>query len=226
MKTTFFQNKIHRIVTGIAALLALVVLFLIFQKLNSSVSKVLQWPILYYHLPLAINTFIAYFMVMIYSIFYLKTKDEIWDMRANSIAEVGTIFCFLVLVTGSIWGRLNWGVFWSWEPRLVSTLLLFLIYIVYFMVRKFAGHYEKSSKLAAVVGILAFIDVPIIYYAVDMWSPEVQLHPQRNIRESDPSITWILPLSIISFTNIMAALFLYRYHIEKSINNLIKSNDE
>ncbi len=226
MKTTFFQNKIHRIVTGIAALLALVVLFLIFQKLNSSVSKVLQWPILYYHLPLAINTFIAYFMVMIYSIFYLKTKDEIWDMRANSIAEVGTIFCFLVLVTGSIWGRLNWGVFWSWEPRLVSTLLLFLIYIVYFMVRKFAGHYEKSSKLAAVVGILAFIDVPIIYYAVDMWSPEVQLHPQRNIRESDPSITWILPLSIISFTNIMAAMFLYRYHIEKSINNLIKSNDE
>lgn len=226
MNTSFLQYKFHKTVFIITAALVMIVLFLIFQKLNTSVSKVLQWPILYYHLPLAINTFFAYFMVMVCSVCYLKTRNEIWDIRAHSIAEVGTIFCFLVLVTGSIWGRLNWGVFWSWEPRLVSMLLLFIIYIVYFMVRQFGGHYEQSSKLAAVVGILAFIDVPIIYYAVDMWSPEVQLHPQRNIRESDPTITWILPLAIISFTFVMASLFLYRYHIEKTIHSKLYDSNE
>ena len=198
MNNLFLHNKLNKMVILITIGLVMIVLLLMYLKLNTSVSKVLQWPILYYHLPLAINTFFAYFLVMIFSVFYLITRNEIWDIRAHSIAEVGTVFCFLVLITGSIWGRLNWGVFWSWEPRLASMLLLFIIYIIYFMVREFGGHYEQSSRLASVVGILAFIDVPIIYYAVDMWSAEAQLHPQRNIRESDPTITWILPIAIIS----------------------------
>ena len=226
MNKLFLHNKLNKMVILITIGLVMIVSLLMYLKLNTSVSKVLQWPILYYHLPLAINTFFAYFLVMIFSVFYLRTRDEIWDIRAHSIAEVGTVFCFLVLITGSIWGRLNWGVFWSWEPRLASMLLLFIIYIVYFMVRKFGGHYEQSSKLASVVGILAFIDVPIIYYAVDMWSAEAQLHPQRNIRESDPTITWILPIAIISFTFLMTSLFLYRYHIEKNIHNKFYGNNE
>ena len=226
MNKLFLHNQLNKMVILITIGLVMIVLLLMYLKLNTSVSKVLQWPILYYHLPLAINTFFAYFLVMIFSVFYLITRNEIWDIRAHSIAEVGTVFCFLVLITGSIWGRLNWGVFWSWEPRLASMLLLFIIYIIYFMVREFGGHYEQSSKLASVVGILAFIDVPIIYFAVDMWSAEAQLHPQRNIRESDPTITWILPIAVISFTFLMTSLFLYRYHIEKNTHNNFYGNNE
>ena len=215
MKNAFFKNKINQIVSFLAIFLSIVVIFIMIKKLDIQVNKVLQWPILYYHLPLAINTFFGCIMLAICSLFYLITKDYKWDMRAKSFAEVGFVFCTLVLITGSIWGKLNWGVFWSWEPRLVSTLLLFIIYIVYFMLRQFSGYYERSSRLAAIIGVIILADIPIIYYAVDMWAPEVQLHPQRTIRESDQSVTWILPLAIISFFFVFIALFLYRLYVEE-----------
>ena len=215
MKHRFLNNKINKFIFFSTILLSLFVLYIIFEQLNTDIDKVLQWPILYYHLPLAINTFFAYSIVTIFSIIYIRTNNEIWDTRAYCIAEVGTLYCFLVLVTGSIWAKLNWGVYWSWEPRLVSTFLLFILYLIYFMIRKFGGHYEKSSKLAAVVSILAFIDIPIIYFAVDMWSPEVQLHPQRDIKASDPMITAVLPVAILSFTSLLLLLSLYRLHLEK-----------
>ena len=132
---------------------------------------------------------------------------------------------FEIRLSLTIWGKLNWGVFWSWEPRLITTSLLFIMYIVYFMIRKFGGNYEKSSKLSSIVGIMLFVDVPIIYYSIDMWSSEVQLHPTRNISQSDPSITWILPVAIISFSFLFFSLFLYRYFIEKDNQSNLKNKN-
>ena len=199
MNRFFLKNIINKFFLLCSIILSLIVIFIMINKLDVQVNKVLQWPILYYHLPLALNTFVGCFLLAISSILYIISKKNIWDMIAKSFAEVGFIFCFLVLVTGSLWGRLNWGVFWSWEPRLVSTLLLFIIYIVYFMLRNFSEYKERGSRLAAIIGIIMLVDIPIIYYAVDLWSPEVQLHPQRSIRDSDQSIIWILPLAMIAF---------------------------
>ena len=225
MNKKFLNDPINKIVVIISILLSILLLTIIYIKTGTTIKKVLQWPILYYHLPLAINSFFACFLVMICSVMYLKTNNYHWDMKTMSFAEVGMLYCFLVLLTGSIWGKLNWGVFWSWEPRLITTSLLFIMYIVYFMIRKFGGNYEKSSKLSSIVGIMLFVDVPIIYYSIDLWSSEVQLHPTRNISKSDPSITWILPVAIISFSFLFCSLFLYRYFIEKNNQSYLKSNN-
>tara|TARA_B100000131_G_scaffold107796_1_gene104570 strand:- start:391 stop:1065 length:675 start_codon:yes stop_codon:yes gene_type:complete len=218
MNNNFLNNKIHKLICGLAVFLSVIVLIIMINKLNVQVNKVLQWPILYYHLPLAVNTFLGCIMLAISSFMYLYTKNYKWDLRAKSFAEVGFLFCFLVLITGSIWGKLNWGVFWSWEPRLVTTLLLFIIYIVYFMLRKFSGYYERASRLAAIIGVIILVDIPIIYYSVDMWAPEVQLHPQRSIKDSDDSITWILPLAIIAFFFVFLSLYIYRLFVEKKLH--------
>ena len=146
MNKHFLSYTLNKIVVTITIVLSILLLIIIFSKINTNVTKVLQWPILYYHLPLAINTFFGSFFVMFCSIMYLKTNNHFWDMKGLSFAEVSMMYCFLVLLTGSIWGKLNWGVFWSWEPRLITTSLLFIMYIVYFMIRKFGGNYEKSSK--------------------------------------------------------------------------------
>ena len=212
----FLDSSINKILFLIAIILSLIVIIIMTNKLNVQVNRVLQWPILYYHLPLALNTFLGCFLLAISSLLYIITRKNIWDIVAKSFAEIGFLFCFLVLVTGSIWGKLNWGVFWSWEPRLVSTLLLFIIYIVYFMLRNFSEYKERGSRLAAIVGIIMLVDIPIIYYSVDMWTPEVQLHPQRSIRDSDESITWILPIAMIAFFFVFITLFSYRLTIEKN----------
>tara|TARA_B100000700_G_C15001723_1_gene836613 strand:+ start:644 stop:1318 length:675 start_codon:yes stop_codon:yes gene_type:complete len=219
MNKSFLNNIINKVTFYFAIILSIIVLLIMINKLNVKVNKVLQWPILYYHLPLAINTFFGCLMLSICSFLFLFTNNYKWDLRAKVFAEVGAIFCLLVLITGSIWGKLNWGVFWSWEPRLVSTFILFIIYIVYFMLRKFSGYYERSSRLAAVIGVIILVDIPIIYYAVDMWAPEVQLHPQRTIRESDETVTWILPIATAAFFTVFIALFLYRLFVEEILND-------
>ena len=88
-----------------------------------------------------------------------------------------------------------------------------------FMLRKFSGYYERSSRLAAVIGIIILVDLPIIYYSVDMWAPEVQLHPQRTIRESDDTVTWILPIATVAFFTVFISLFLYRLFVEEILND-------
>ena len=109
-------------------------------------------------------------------------------------AEVGTIFCALVLITGPIWATPIWGKPWTWEPRLTTTLLIFLTYLIYFMVREFSGTIEKGARLSAIISILAFLDVPIIYFAVDMWAPEAQAHPGRNTIAESSKLIQILQL--------------------------------
>ena len=173
-----------------------------------------EWAqrIFYYHVPLAWNAFLAYFTVMVCSILYLIGRNQDWDFRARAAAEVGTLFTLLILLTGPIWARPIWGKVWTWEPRLTTTLVLLLIYIGYFMIREFGGAYERSSRYAAIIGILAFIDVPIVYYAVDFWSPEAQSHPQRDMGGHSDAIFRIFMFSLFSFTLLLINLFKYRLH--------------
>lgn len=179
-----------------------------------------EWAqkIFYYHVPLAWNFFLAYFITMIYSLLYLKTRNEKYDISALAWAETGTLFCLLVLITGPIWATPIWGKPWTWEPRLTSTLVIFLIYLIYFMVREFSDTREKAMRFAAVISILAFVDVPIIYFAVDMWAPELQAHPARTtISESSEIIQRLFLFSLFSFTFLMLALAQFRENIENKI---------
>ena len=132
--------------------------------------------IMYLHVPSVITTYLAFFVVFAYSIAYLWKRELMFDQIAKSSAEVGLVFCSLVLITGAIWGKPTWGTFWVWwDVRLVSTLLLFLIFVGYFLLRKAIHDQHKKARLAAVLGIIGCLDIPIIHKSIE-WAKGRTLH--------------------------------------------------
>lgn len=205
----------------LTVIISILNLWLIFTKSPMVADQEWAQKIFYYHVPLAWNFFIAYLIAMIYSIRYLIKRDEDSDIFALAWAEIGTIFCALVLITGPIWATPIWGKPWTWEPRLTTTLLIFLTYLIYFMVREFSGTIEKGARLSAIICILAFLDVPLIYFAVDMWTPEAQAHPGRNtISESSELIQNLFLFSLVNFSLILFNIAKIRIHIERKVRNI------
>jgi heme exporter protein C len=162
---------------GVAAWASMAVaLFLIFfvaREADISMGGQLQ-RIFYVHLPSAWVAYLAFGVVFLASIAYLRTGARRWDLMAHSGAEVGVLFCSLVLVTGPIWARPVWGTWWQWDARLTSTLVLWLTYVGYLFLRSLAADATRAGRLAAVVGIVGFIDVPIVHFSVQWWRT---LHP-------------------------------------------------
>ena len=171
--------------------------------------------ILYFHVPMAWVAFLAFFVVFIASIQYLRTHSEKWDHLGRASAEVGLIFTTLVLITGAIWGYPIWGTWWSWDPKLTTTLILWFMYLAYLMVRSYAEE-PRGPRFAAVVGIVAFADVPIVYLSSYWWRT---LHPPAAIgplaqQQPSSSIVWLLLVSLLAFTVFYAFLVRVRTQIE------------
>ena len=163
-----------------AMLLALAAVFL-YAPTEREMGNVQR--IFYFHVPAAMTAFAAFFLVFIASIAYLKTRQVRWDRIAIAAAELGVLFSTINLVTGPLWAKPVWGVFWRWEPRLTTMLITFAMYAAYLMVRSYAsGHADQMRRYAAVLGIVAFVNIPLVHYSVDLWAPEQQLHPQRGIQ--------------------------------------------
>ena len=134
-----------------------------------------NFKIFYFHLPIAISAYLSFAVVFVSSILYLRSKKQKWDMLSLSAAEVGVVFAFLTLVSGSIWGKSAWGAYWvSWDVRLNTSLILFLIYLSYLMIRQAVEEPEKRARLSAVFGIIGFISVPISFLSVRFYS---KMHP-------------------------------------------------
>src|SRR2546430_4733437 len=171
--------------------------------------------IIYFHVPMAWVAFLAFFVVFGASIAYLRTGNPRWDRLGRASAEVGLIFTTLVLVTGAIWGYPIWNTWWSWDPKLTTTLILWFMYLAYVMVRAYAEP-PRGPRFAAIVGIVAFVDVPIVYMS-SYWLRT--LHPPPAVgplAQSQPSATivWILLLSLVAFTVLYAFLVSLRTRIE------------
>ena len=141
--------------------------------------------IMYIHVPVAIACYLAFFVTALASAMYLWKRTEGWDAIAVASAEVGVVFTVLTLVTGSIWGKIAWGTWWEWDARLTSTLLLLLVYIGYLALRAAILDPAVRAKRAAIVGLLAFVNVPIVHYSVDWWR---SLHQPATISRFDPTI--------------------------------------
>ena len=135
--------------------------------------------IFYFHVPAAIAAFIGFFLVFVGSIQFLRTQQARWDRLARCAAELGVLFSLIVLFPGPLWARPIWGVYWRWEPRLTSMLILFTIYVAYLTVRSYGAEAPQTQRFAAVLGILGFVNVPLVYYSVHLWAPEQQLHPRQ-----------------------------------------------
>lgn len=131
--------------------------------------------IFYFHVPSAFVTYAGVAVMLGASIAYLWTRDLKWDALALAATEVAVLFCTIVLITGPIWAKPAWGTWWTWEARLISTLVLWVLLVVCLMLRSYAENRELGARLAAIVGIVAAVDVPIIHKAVEWWRGQ---HPE------------------------------------------------
>jgi heme exporter protein C len=153
--------------------------------------------IFYVHVPAAFAALLAFLLVGIASAAYLRGERLIWDQLAASAAELGVLFSAIVLVTGPMWAKPVWGAYWRWEPRLTSTLILFSMYVAYLMVRQFGADGGQFRRAAAVMGIVAFANIPLVYFSVRLWAAGQQLHPQRV--ELDPKMGLTLIVALLGF---------------------------
>ncbi len=131
--------------------------------------------IFYFHVAAAWTGFLALFVVFAASVLFLFTKRVKYDRLAGASAELGVLFITIVLITGPIWGKAAWGTWWTWEPKLTTTLILWLIYVAYLILRKSAQNAVEAGNMSAIFGIIGFINIPLVYYAVDLWGRK--LHP-------------------------------------------------
>jgi heme exporter protein C len=125
--------------------------------------------IFYIHLPAALTSFLAFLVACVASVGYLVTRRLSWDTVAHASVEIGVLFCTAVLVTGPLWARPVWGAWWPWEPRLTTTLILWLLYVTYLVLRTYGETREQTARMCAILGIIAFLDVPLVYYSVRLW---------------------------------------------------------
>ena len=212
---SFFNHRNNLIHAVIAAALSAINIYIVLSLEPPNLAQGIFGNIFYIHVPVAWTAFLRYLCVMISGILFLTMKDKVWDHRCLAFAEVGTIFMFLVLTTGPIWAKPAWGIFWPWEPRLTTSLILFLIFLGYFMLREFGGNPEQVSRYAAVVGILAFLDVPLIFLSVKFWLPEMQSHPQvgQYFDSANPLPTYLLIFSFLSLLVVSSLMIRLRTNI-------------
>lgn len=207
----------------VTAILMLVDLYLIFMVApTDSVLGHVQ-RVFYFHVPIAIVSFIAFFVVFVASIGYLVTRKSKWDSVAHAAAEVGVVFVSLALLTGIVWARPVWGVWWTWEPRLTTTLILWLIYVAYLMLRSYVPNKSQGALYAAGLGIIGFVDVPIVYYSVQWWRsihPSAVVGPLADAGALEPIMQWVLFFSLGVFLLLFLYLLLERMHLRNAEDRL------
>ncbi|MBW3591358.1 MAG: cytochrome c biogenesis protein CcsA [Actinobacteria bacterium] len=162
--------------------------------------------IFYVHVPAAWIAYLAFAIVLVGSVAYLRTLDSRWDFVAYASARAGVVFTVINLITGMLWGRPIWGTYWVWDPRLTLTLVLLIIYLGYLAFRANAPDETRGAKVAAVIGIAGFAVVPLVHFSVDWWRGQ---HPARTVirPEAGPA----LPASMLATVGLMTVVFALAY---------------
>jgi heme exporter protein C len=174
--------------------------------------------LVYIHPPVAWVAYLAFGVSAAASLLYLwpRTRAASWDRLAGASAEVGVVFCALTLVSGSIWGRPTWGVWWTWDARLTSTALLFVLYLGYLALRRVPASPEARGRRCAVAALVAFADVPISYLSVYWWR---SLHQTGTVLDPEQqthihgAMAWTLLLGFCAFTLVYAWMVAHRYRL-------------
>ena len=205
------MGKTQRIAGVLALLLFIVgsVVGLFVVRADAAMGDVQR--LMYVHVPAAWLAMLAFFVVFIMSVLYLVQRNPRWDLIAASSAEVGVLFTALTLALGSLWGKPTWGVWWTWEPRLTTTAVMLMIYIGYLAMRAFADDPDKRARWSAIVGVVGFVDVPIVYLSVYWWRTLHQ--PPSSPRSVAPEILTALLLNLLAFTMVYVYLLVRRYRL-------------
>ncbi len=174
--------------------------------------------LIYVHPAVAFTMYVGFGICAAASVLYLyrRTRSRFWDMLAGASAEVGVVFCGLALITGSIWGRPTWGVWWTWDARLTSTALLFTLFLGYIALRRVPGDPVTRAKRSAVAALIASVDVPIVHLSVEWWRT---LHQGRTIAQISPTIhgtqLFTMLFSFVAFALVFAWLVIHRFRVER-----------
>ena len=168
--------------------------------------------IMYVHVPAAWLAFLAFGITVIGSIGWLRTRNRRWDRLAASSAEIGVLFTGLAILAGMIWARPVWGQFWVWEPRLVTTALLFFVYLGYLALRRAVIDPVQRARRAAIMGIVAFVQIPIVYQSVNWWR---SLHQTSSRNSIDGPLRATLWLGVLAFTFAFAVMLKRRLELAR-----------
>ena len=210
-----------QLLTYVLMLLALYTIF-IYAPVEKTMGLIQK--IFYIHVPSAFLAYMAFFITFIASIFYLYRKDSKWDTVAHCAVETGVIFCTIVLITGPIWAKPIWNVWWTWDPRLTTTLILWFTYVAYLMLRR-AVKENQRANLAAVFGIIGFINVPITFFSIRLWRT---IHPvvitSRGLNMSGP-MKFTLIITFIAFCFLFFSLLLGRIRFERLKTRIEEINE-
>ena len=219
----FFPNRILSLtnakINSLVTLLIIVVIVGIIYSLLISPPDYIQGDsvrIMYVHVPSSFFALACFGFIGIASIFNLIFKIKFMPLLAKSLAPIGCIFALISIVTGSLWGKPTWGIWWVWDARLTSMLILLIFYITYILTWKFIDNFEKANKISSVIGILGSLNIFVIKYSVDWWNT---LHQPSSITlTSAPTIhyTMLIPLVIMFFGMLIytVIIFLMRYKTE------------
>ncbi len=213
------SNTAHAALTALWLVVALYMIFL-YAPEERTMGEVQR--IFYIHVPSAITAFTAYLIVFVGSLVYLARRSAAWDEVAHSAAEVGFVFCSCVLVTGPLWAKPVWGIWWTWDMRLTSTFILWLLFIAYLMLRSYLVNPSRAAVLAAVVGIMGFADVIFDYMSIRWFRTQ---HPQPVVFGGpnsglDPRMLATLLVSLGAFFCLFSFLLRQRVGLARAARRL------
>ena len=170
--------------------------------------------IFYFHVPFAMSSFVGFAIVLVASLGYLKTRRDAWDVVAEAAAEVGFLCCTIVLLTGPVWARSAWGVWWTWDARLTTTLILWMVYAAYLVLRAYGAEDAKLKRYAAVLGIVGALNVPIVYFSVKWFRTQ---HPSSTFFTREelpvPAMAFTLRFCLIAVLILFVTLLLKRIQV-------------
>lgn len=202
----------------ISAVSMAITLYMVFLWVPTEQNLGISQRIFYFHVPLGWIGMISIVIVAIASFMHLITGKAKWDSLAYATAELGVIFATLILVTGAIWAKPVWGVWWTWDAKLTTTLVLWFIYVSYLMIRAYGPSGTQGSRYASVIALIGAIDAPIIYKATDWWRTA---HPERNVpSDIDERMLLTLLVAVLTFTILYGNLLIERYLLRKTESEL------
>ena len=235
MFKNFFPSKIlslnNKLINTLLIVMILIVLVGLVYALFISPPDYIQGDslrIMYVHVPSSFIALGCFGFIGIASILNLIFRIKFVSLMAKSLAPVGCIFSLISIVTGSLWGKPTWGIWWVWDARLTSMAILLLFYLTYIFTWKFVNNYEKANKISSVIGIIGLFNLPVIKYSVDWWST---LHQPSSISlTSAPSIhyTMLIPLIIMFLGMVIYSfiIFLMKYKTELMRLKLDRKNQK
>jgi len=215
----------RKILAGLALLFILLGLYFGLIKAPPDANQGDVQRIMYLHIPSILTAYLAFFIVFVGSCLYLWKGERRDDILAHSAAEVGVLFTALTIIEGSIWGKPTWGVWWTWDARLTLTALLLLIFVGYLMLRSLIEDQNRSAVCGAVLGIIGFLDIPLIHMSVYWWRT---LHQPPSILRPDkapwdnihPDMLWALGINFIAFLFLFFYLLSLRFRVGEAEEEL------